>query len=49
LATFRNTVACRFVKVEVILYVSICGGFNKTLCLIGFARTMDGHCQRKCQ
>jgi hypothetical protein len=30
-------------------YVTICGGFNKTLCLLGFARTMDGHCQQKCQ
>jgi len=27
----------------------ICDEFNKTLCLIRFARTINGHCQRKCQ
>src|SRR6185437_13914982 len=27
------------------LSVSICGGFNKTLYSLGFAHTMDGHCQ----
>ena len=31
------------------LSVSIYIGFNKSLCLLGFACSMDGHCQRKCQ
>ena len=37
------------IKLFPCLSVSICVEFVKTLCLLGFTCTMDGHCQQKCQ